>query len=37
VYWKGTTRDSLRRDRLFALDFLCASMSEDLRPISAAI
>lgn len=26
VYWKGTSRDSLRRARQFALDFLCASM-----------
>jgi hemoglobin len=26
VYWKGTSRDSLRRARQLALDFLCASM-----------
>ena len=26
VYWKGTSRNSLRRARQFALDFLCASM-----------
>ena len=26
VYWKGMSRDCLRRARQFALDFLCASM-----------
>ena len=26
VYWKGTSRNSLRRSRQLALDFLCASL-----------